>query len=276
MKHKRMLCLLVLLGLALVAGPALASSVTLSQNLTFGITTSGTAGLAVNEAGSSALAFASAYATAGLTEVGPFSAGGLPVPAPGIASATIPGVSWIGPTQASAVVDGFKFMDLNMSGTSPVPFGSLSQSVFNEIYLTFVADADGGNATVTITPSSQFLNYGVTGQTPTTGFFQLTGYANLQTGIYSESNQAVPSNFQPLLADERFGYFADFTTSGTPASAFSFDLTNLTAGEIVYLDITLTSGYDGLSAVPLPPAVWLFGSGLAGLLLMGRRKHNRS
>ena len=39
-----------------------------------------------------------------------------------------------------------------MSGTAPGPFGSLSQSTFNEIYLTLVADADGGDATVTITP----------------------------------------------------------------------------------------------------------------------------
>ena len=62
--------------------------------------------------------------------------------------------------------------------------------------------------------------------------------------------------------------FADFgTISGTPAIGFSFALTGLATGETVYLDFTLTSGYDGLSQVPLPPAVWLFGSGLAGLLL---------
>ena len=149
-----------------------------------------------------------------------------------------------------------------------------------------MADADG-DATVTITPSSQFLTYGVTGQTGVPYFYQLTGYSNLQTSIYSDSNLAIPDNFQELLADERFGPFdpdrfiplgpfADFSTSGTPASGFSFDLTGLTAGETVTLDITLTSGYDGLSQVPLPPAVWLFGSGLAGLLLMGKRKYIRS
>ena len=115
----------------------------------------------------------------------------------------------------------------------------------------------------------------------------MTGYSNLQTSIYSDHNQAIPDNFQELLADGRLGPFdpdgiiplgpfADFSTSGTPVSAFSFDLTNLICGETVTLDITLTSGYDGLSQVPLPPAVWLFGSGLAGLLLMGKRKYIRS
>ena len=59
-------------------------------------------------------------------------------------------------------------------------------------------------------------------------------------------------------------------------SPFHSLLTGLTGGEIVSLDITLTSGYDGLSQVPLPPAVWLFGSGLAGLLLVARRKYIRS
>ena len=59
MKHNRLLLLLVLLGLVFGAVPALASSVTLSQDLALGITLSGTAGLTVDEAGSSAYAFAS-------------------------------------------------------------------------------------------------------------------------------------------------------------------------------------------------------------------------
>ena len=111
---------------------------------------------------------------------------------------------------------------------------------------------------MTITPLSQLLSYGVTGQSPTNYFYQLTGYSYLQTSIYSPSNQAIPANFQTRLDDLRFdpvAGFPDFNTSGNLLSAFSFDLSNLICGETVILDITLTSAYDGQSfgGAPAPP-----------------------
>jgi hypothetical protein len=287
MKRKCLLVLLGLLALVLAAVPALASTVTMSQDLSLGITLSGTAGLAVVGAESSAYASVSAYAANDVTDTG-FLFADQTTPSPGTASAAIPGVSWIGDMVASTTVtSSFRFTFLDMSGTAPGPFGSLSQSAFTEIFLTFKADANGGAATVTITPTDQFLTYGVTGQAGFPYFYQLTGYSNLQTTIYSPSNPSIEGNLQALLADPRLGPFdpdgiiplgpfADFSTNGTPAGSFTFNLTDLTANEKVTLDITLFSGYDGLSQVPVPPAVWLFGSGLAGLLLMGRRKYIRS
>ena len=72
MKHNRLLLLLVLLGLVFGAVPALASSVSLSQNLVLGIATAGDGNLTVMT-GSYAYAFASAYATNDVTELGPLS-----------------------------------------------------------------------------------------------------------------------------------------------------------------------------------------------------------
>ena len=66
------------------------------------------------------------------------------------------------------------------------PVGTLSQAVYNEIFLTFTADA-AGSATVTISPQFQSLSYGVTGQTGYPFFNHLNGYSNLQTTIYSDS-----------------------------------------------------------------------------------------
>ena len=276
MKHKYLLLLLVILGLTL-AGPAQASLVSLSQNLPLGIAVSGTAGLAIAPGYSSTYAFASASADNTVTYEGPLSADEQVSP-PGTAMASIPPLVWLGPTSSTTTVNGMNVtMSASMSGNAPAPFGSLSQSTFNALYLVFVADADGGDATVTITPSSsQSLAYGVTGQSGPTLFWELNGLSWLQTAISSSHNQAIPANFQELLSDQRFDPIADFSTSGTPAVEFSFLLTGLGPREYVYLDVTLTSGYQGSSeTVPLPPAACLLGSGLA-LLLYVRRKDDRS
>jgi hypothetical protein len=187
---------------------------------------------------------------------------------------------WIGNTSSSTAFDGTTLtMSASMSGNAPAPFGSLSQSTFNALYLVFVADADGGDATVTITPSSQSLTYGVTGQSGPTLFWELNGNSWLQTAISSFHNPSITDDYQELLSDQRFDpiAFPDFSTSGTPAVEFSFLLTGLGPREYVYLDVTLTSGYQGSSqTVPLPPAVCLLGSALAGLLAYARRKEKRS
>jgi hypothetical protein len=266
MKHKRSLLLLVLLGLSLVAAPALASGVALFQDLALNISAPG---LTQVNAGSYTVSSASAYAMDDLNLVGPYSDGGAQVAAPGTATSTIAGDSYVGDTTGSALFVG-KDMHANMSGTAPGPYGSLSQSVYNEIFVTLTSTV-AGNATVTITPTDQQLVYAVTGQNGLPYFSYLNGYSNLLTSIYSTNNQAIPANYQDMLALEKFGQFGDFTNYGIAASQFSFNLANLVVGETVTLDIVMKTGYDGLSQVPLPPAVWLFGSGLAGLLVARRR-----
>ncbi len=66
--------------------------------------------------------------------------------------------------------------------------------------------------------------------------------------------------------------FGTFSTPGNALTGFTFNLTNLTVGETVYLDFTLNASVEGASStVPLPPSVWLFGSGLVGLVVARRR-----
>jgi hypothetical protein len=266
MKHKHLFLLLMLLGLALVAAPALASGVALSQDLALSITAPD---FTMGNAGSYTVSSAYAYALAGTSEVGPYYNGGDTVAAPGTATSTIAADSYVGDTTGSALFVG-KDMHANMSGTSPGPFGSLSQNVFNEIFITLTSTVTG-SATVTITPTEQSLTYAVTGQNGLPYFYYLNGYSNLLTSIYSTHNQAIDANYQDMLALEKNVPFGDFNSIGTPMSSFSFNLADLVIGETVTLDIQMTTGYDGLSQVPLPPAVWLFGSGLAGLLVARRR-----
>lgn len=56
-------------------------------------------------------------------------------------------------------------------------------------------------------------------------------------------------------------------TNSIPQSYFTVDLLE---SEINSLTIT----YDPVAAVPVPAAVWLFGSGLAGLLTVSRRRRS--
>lgn len=92
----------------------------------------------------------------------------------------------------------------------------------------------------------------------------------------------------PLDAEQKMSYTLTNTTSGNPADTFTFDLlsagaqfsTMMSAGtwemKVVNLDTAFPAANGGttrVSAVPLPGAALLFGSGLLGFLgLANRRK----
>lgn len=55
--------------------------------------------------------------------------------------------------------------------------------------------------------------------------------------------------------------------SGVPASAYNEE------GQLVNLDGVVIQDLSAVSAVPVPAAIWLFGSGLIGLVGVARRKN---
>ena len=61
-----------------------------------------------------------------------------------------------------------------------------------------------------------------------------------------------------------FSLYSDLT--GIPASSFD------AAGKLINLEGNVVQDLSAVSAVPVPAAVWLFGSGLLGLMAVARRK----
>lgn len=111
----------------------------------------------------------------------------------------------------------------------------------------------GGNITFTFdTPIDSF------------GFYVTGLQASLvpqQTVTYFDGSSAV---FNFPAANDGGGAFIGFTDIGRSITSVTLNLTN----DVVAIDDIRY----GVSAVPVPAAVWLFGSGLVGLVGASRRK----
>jgi len=73
-------------------------------------------------------------------------------------------------------------------------------------------------------------------------------------------------------------YLSDSVEPGFESTGFvggEYDVTGTDSVELeLYVDGTWNAGsYTQVAAVPVPAAIWLFGSGLLGLAGIGRRKH---
>ncbi len=145
---------------------------------------------------------------------------------------------------------------LNSNGTGPVvaPDGTALQSAMNRAQ-TYTSQYDailagGVNAATAVAASSIGYSGGNWGNS-WGGFF---GYPNTMTGF---------------SGGETMSYLS-FNQSDALGTA---DVTGFTNGKFV-IDTSLGKlSYVGtVSAVPVPAAVWLFGSGLLGLVGIGRRK----
>lgn len=272
MKKKRLLQLLVLGGLILALGimPALGNTVTMNQDHSLALGLSGSANLAyVGFDNVFTYAFAQGFSSSPSGDVGPLSDTGLP-------TASVSGAYF--PT-TTATVGGYEgtgpyVMNQSMVANAISPFGSTSQRTENSISLIFRATSDG-DASVVLTDTLTNMLYGASGPTVDARFISVIATTFFTANIFSDSNPGIPTNAQTLLDDiqvEPASY--NFAGSISEISQVTFNLTGLTKCETVYLDLLLTSTLDTAS-VPVPPTVWLFGSGLVGLWSV-RRRFSRS
>jgi len=291
MKNKRLLQFLVLLGVVCCALPALAASVTMNQNHAVTVSWTGSAALSYgghDPVWTEAAANGSATPSAGPIENASYSTayangdvndtftGTTSLPATASIGAGLTYLQAtaslsVGPGTGDAIIVG---LNQSMQGVAPGDFGNLYLQAVNHISLFFQADSDGGDAVLHLSDTLSNMQYSVTGSAP--GFLTLTALSDFSANTYS----SVPFDgvAQSLLNDTRpvspLTYVANFS-DGVIALITGGDiiLTGLAADEIFSLDLDLTSSLSATtsSAVPVPPAVWLFGSGLSGLWMMRRR-----
>lgn len=151
-----------------------------------------------------------------------------------------------------------------------------------------------GNAGATINPA---LQGPISGNALTSAMSFAESYAQLNSSAFTAANPnsaisaaGSASGFQSTLWGTNFGsqvYFNNSVTGVGTDQLVSFialgatdvaDLGGLpvstTFGGKFHIDAaTGTVAYVGVSAVPVPAAVWLFGSGLVGLVGISRRKN---
>ena len=155
----------------------------------------------------------------------------------------------------------------------------------------------GGEYIVDNGSASGIFGFGVSNNTTnsvSTGFaFASDGVLILwDSAIVSETNWATHTIINPLTFNEvtlgSFGAFTDFFETGDSVNFYSFGETGIinpgasVNGAFFFSPDTLESsavvfnvggGATALtSVVPVPAAVWLFGSGLVGLIGVARRK----
>jgi lysophospholipase L1-like esterase len=86
-------------------------------------------------------------------------------------------------------------------------------------------------------------------------------FININTILVNSYNQTLPQDVN------------DFNQRIVPASLRSDSIHLNTAGYNIVAN-SVYSGYLNVTAVPLPSAIWLFGSALAGFIGFNRRQHN--
>ena len=135
--------------------------------------------------------------------------------------------------------------------------GSVSSSHLGSSSLVF-SNSGSDAYTIDVTLNYQ-LNAAVSGENADSDVF--LDYFNTDYSF---------ENIDPILINATVFGQANATQSGT-SGLFSFTLgPNASAG--LYADVTITGNLQA-SPVPVPGAVWLFGSAVAGMGMIGRRKH---
>lgn len=105
----------------------------------------------------------------------------------------------------------------------------------------------------------------------------VTSTADLANGVSFTSATTITTMAPVLLGLDTVGYFYYLTgqsgSTARPVTPTLYANSSGVAGEWhMSLDGTLTWNSAAVSAVPVPAAVWLFGSGLLGLVGVARRK----
>lgn len=127
---------------------------------------------------------------------------------------------------------------------------------------------DGANALVAGSESGDAFTLSFTFNAPINYIgFNLIGFGNTTPGTLTMLTDAGDSF---LLAENP-------PQQSSPSNIYFFGLinTNLAFSELTFIKTSLNDGigFDEIyfSAVPIPPSIWLFGSGLLGLIEISRR-----
>ncbi len=161
-------------------------------------------------------------------------------------------------TEMNGVLSAFT---ISIGGFSAVMSGAGVLSVQN--------DQQNGSATL---PAD-----GLTVFTGSTTSPALNGYTNpsMQFGLLKENvaGQLWNDTLPPDTADWAGVSIADVNAADWHWMDFGLSTTHFSDDQIRWnVEAFRVSAQDGVPAVPVPAAVWLFGSGLAGLLGAARRK----
>lgn len=138
--------------------------------------------------------------------------------------------------------------------------------------LSGVASAQNGFVSNTVLATS--TPAGATG--PSLNSFAGTAFSVAVPPTYSQffaGGKTDTQSFGPLSAFIGLGMvtYNFFSSSSATATVSEGLLSGIVSSlHLVNADITYT--YDDISAVPVPAAIWLFGSGLVGLVGVARRK----
>lgn len=289
MKNKRLLQFLVLLGVVGCALPALAASVTMNQSHALTVSWTGTAALsyaghdpawteaAVNGNATSSVgppetaSYSTAYANGDVNDT---FTGTISLPAEASIGAGLTYLQAtaslsVGPGTGDAIIVG---LNQSMQGVAPGDIGNLYLQAVNRISLFFQAGSNG-DATLSLSDSLTNMLYGVGAGAP--GFLTLTALSDFTASSTVPSDGITQSLLNDSRPDPDTDPFVYNFNNGVIASITGGDifLTGLVADDVFSLDLDLTSSLSATtsSAVPVPPAVWLFGSGLSGLWMMRRR-----
>ncbi len=151
-------------------------------------------------------------------------------------------ISWIGPLNPWSLTanEGDFFLDLTDFSTGS-PFGGVSQSITTEVGQSYELSFDLGSSSIWGRPSA------------------------IEASAAGSSNIYTSSTVGGLSDWDRFSmiFTADSETT-------TISLTGTTGSQYIGLDNV------SVSAVPVPAALWLFGSGLIGLIGMKRKSSKAS
>ena len=141
-----------------------------------------------------------------------------------------------------------------VTGTTPQcgnPLGPCTLAAGNYVNI----NVGGGGSTVAGTDLDRW------GITNTGSVYNLTTLTGTQpTGLIWADSQANAN-----AGADNFNPYVDHTAT------FTLAIAGLTANSVIS-DVTFTFGTNGAVAIPIPAAVWLFGSGLMGLVAIARRR----
>jgi len=174
-------------------------------------------------------------------------------------------------------VDLFEFGDASASGTTSVIDPAVSLSILDWITQTSTASgtATNGNSWTAALTALEIFVENISGQELTFSFdYDITATA-WATGDEAQANATVDMlddlGFVDILAEaDAEVMFGSAFSDDSQIGSFAFTLLD---GEFNNISGFVDSiGSASASAVPVPAAVWLFGSGLLGLVGVARRK----